>query len=283
MKIKNFASAFAILLGSFSFTHAIIVEDDDQLEKSTKWGKGVNPVCFVGTSFEDGAGRKMTGVLVAPDLVLTCAHGVRGGQGIKLNYVIFGNDIKDDPQLQVTKVKEVIPHPNINMDSEYYVHGVDLALLRLEKKVSGISPVKLYEADVKKNDQFYVCGFGPRGTYNKGYTHKMGVRALGTTRIEENVGDRLMYGYSSPQGFVEGGLPSTVTKTENMDKTQAMLGIGDSGAPLLKGKVTDLSLSGIYVQVTGASVGDVSYITQEWVPIQPHLEWLQGYISLSGK
>ncbi len=258
---------------SFCESQAVIIRDGFDLDKSEKWGKRFKPVCFVGASFEDGAGHKSNGVLIAPGCVLTTAHSVRSGQGSKLTYVIFSDNIAEGDGLVVSEVSEIIPHPDHGMDDQFFCHGVDLAILKLEIPVESIAPVKLYNAQVKPNEQFYIASFGPGGTSTTGITKPSGKRHMGTTRVTGVEERYLSYDYTSAT-VVEGQLPIRFDVSADMDPLQSILVEGDSGSPLLKGKFDSPEVAGIFHGISGVSLAGQSFMTEKWIPVAPYKDWI---------
>lgn len=126
--------------------------------------------CFV---YDHHRHMLQTGVLVAPDIVMTAAHGFDGAHGpdgnIHLSGVIvgFGDTITHD-SVHNYKVKALRTHPRyFHVDSPMQAK-YDMAFLKLDAPVKGVKPVPLFEEKVfNHTPPLYVATFGaadmPRG------------------------------------------------------------------------------------------------------------------------
>jgi secreted trypsin-like serine protease len=81
------------------------------------------------------------GSLVGPSLVLTAAHCLHGISADQLA-VVVGRTVMSSSEGQVRSVSQIIVHPNYNPDNA----ANDLALLRLNQPVNGITPIQVIGA-----------------------------------------------------------------------------------------------------------------------------------------
>jgi hypothetical protein len=115
-----------------------------------------------------------TGVLIAPDIVMTAAHGFEDDHGpdgkLRLGGVIvgFGDTLSHDSEHNY-KVRSLRTHPRYYRTHFPLQAKYDMAFLRLSKPVKGVKPVPLFEEKVLEQiPALHVATFGaadlPRGT-----------------------------------------------------------------------------------------------------------------------
>ena len=114
-----------------------------------------------------------TGVLIAPDIVMTASHGFEDDHGpdgkLRLGGVIvgFGETLSHDSEHNY-KVRSLRTHPRYYRTHFPLQAKYDMAFLRLSKPVKGVKPVPLFEEKVLEQiPPLYVATFGaadlPRG------------------------------------------------------------------------------------------------------------------------
>lgn len=266
----------AILANS---SQAIITHLEVDPDVSQKWAKKFPNVGEVHVMHFNG-GSHGTGVLINETTVLTAAHVVRAGQGVKkvmVNFAQLGMEFDTNEPLRY--VDKIIAHPDHQMDKNYFCEGVDLAILKLSEPIRDITPVKLYSSAIKDNQQGYIVGYGASGRSNVGKSGPSNIRHMGTTRISESYGNYLAYNFN-PISCEPYTVPDNFQITEGMDKQQSLPVERDSGGPFLLGKApNELSVAGI------AHGGVVRYdqendMTQkasfQWIALYPHLEWIKA-------
>jgi len=115
-----------------------------------------------------------TGVLIAPDIVMTAAHGFEDDHGpdgkLRLDGVIvgFGDTLSHDSEHNY-KIRSLRTHPRYFRTDFPLQAKYDMAFLKLSKPVKGVKPVPLFEEKVLEQiPALYVATFGaadlPRGT-----------------------------------------------------------------------------------------------------------------------
>jgi len=107
-----------------------------------------------------------SGVLIAPDIVMTAAHGFEGAHGsdgkLHLAGVIvgFGDTISRDSDHNY-KVKALHTHPRYYQAHDPLRAKYDMAFLKLTEPVKGVQPVPLFEEKVfEQIPPLYVATFG---------------------------------------------------------------------------------------------------------------------------
>jgi len=122
-------------------------------------------VCAL-TYIRDGEPIDASGVLIAPQWVLTAGHNlVSGDESFPDPFetemeIYFGDDFMNPSQ--TISVDEVILHPGwIPNQGEGREAAVDVALLKLSKPVTNVTPASYVSTTVTLLDQkIFVCGFG---------------------------------------------------------------------------------------------------------------------------
>lgn len=113
--------------------------------------------CFVYDHFRH---ILQTGVLIAPDIVMTAAHGFEGKVHLGGIIVGFGDTVSHE-SVQNYKVKALRTHPRYYR-TEFPMQGkYDIVFLKLTRSVKGIQPVPLFEEKVfDQIPPLYVATFG---------------------------------------------------------------------------------------------------------------------------
>jgi secreted trypsin-like serine protease len=100
-------------------------------------------------------GNSCSGVLIAPDLVLSVAHCV--GPGAEYKIVEYGKD----RQPQLRNVKRVAAHPGFDMKTMLAHRATaDVSLLQLETPKSNPSAIAMPSAPLAAGNRFTVAGIG---------------------------------------------------------------------------------------------------------------------------
>lgn len=101
-----------------------------------------------------------TGVLIAPDIVMTAAHGFEGKINLSGIIVGFGDTISHESPYNY-KVKALRTHPRYYHTSFPMQAKYDIVFLKLTAPVKGIQPVPLFEEQILNQiPPLYVATFG---------------------------------------------------------------------------------------------------------------------------
>merc|ERR1712002_14340 len=131
-----------------------------------------------------GIGNACTGSLVAEDLILTAKHCFVVDEEPNRGVYPYGTATFNDPNRDKRDPGEVTY--NMKFIENYYDN--DIALAKLEKKVTGIRPVKISKKRVNVGDSVRAVGFGRHGwspvrVISDGHLRHIGLRV---SRVEEN-------------------------------------------------------------------------------------------------
>jgi hypothetical protein len=150
-----------LMLGFFlSSAHAMLsdgIHPPKDYVKFAETEKAFKASCFVYDHFRH---ILQTGVLIAPDIVMTAAHGLEGNIHLDGIIIGFGDTISHDSPHNY-KAKALRRHPRY-YSTEFPMQGkYDIVFLKLTKPVDGIDPVPLFEEEVFDDvPPLYVATFG---------------------------------------------------------------------------------------------------------------------------
>jgi hypothetical protein len=190
------------------------------------------------------------GTLIAPRWVLTAAH--------------LTPDI--EPGLMITvgdaayRVDAVLVHP------EWDGGPNDLALLRLDRDVSGVVPARLYRDSLETGRVLVLVGYGDTGTGLDGPdTNDWQVRGA-TNRVDEATGHWLKMRFDAPGD-------SQTTALEGVS------GGGDSGGPAYLQQDGPEVLAGVSsgqsTRATGGKPGRYG-VTEYYTRVSRYVAWIEG-------
>ena len=276
---------------------AVITRDDFSPAKSAKWGKKFPAVCYVGTSFEDGSGLEGTGVLIAPDKILTTAHNVRSNRDVATCNYLFAPNPKNptgESILGVGDVTHIDIHPDSNLEiirGREIVTGPNLAILTLDQPLTTVAPVCLPEEPLAFSDEDMACGkrayfvgHGQGGTNTSGALTVAGIRRAGMVRVIPSA-DETEYQevYYPPEGVNPRSMPDKFQIDADTDTYQCMPTAGDAGGALLVGPKDSPVLAGIYTMTESAAMdeADAFIYRVRYASTHTHLAWIQQVLDNS--
>lgn len=176
--------------------HAIVIRHD-QSDSNHRADESTYPAVV---RFEDGAG-----VLVGSQWVLTAAHVASlFDRGYIRTAHLAGESVP---------IAEVIIHPDWTMGGPH-----DIALVRLKRDVTGITPVKLYQGTDEKLKTVRFVGWGDTGDGQTGVVTQDGIMRFADNVVSDVDDAHLYFKFDSPPEALE---------------LEGVSGPGDSGGPAL--------------------------------------------------
>lgn len=123
--------------------------------KTTQYGDSLN-LCSNEPYYEQPTVANCSGVLVGADLIATAGHCINTSTCSKYSFVFGFHMINENvaqeliPTSDIYNCKEVV--------AREYSTGVDYALVRLDREVTGHRVLSLQQAPVQAGDEIYVVG-----------------------------------------------------------------------------------------------------------------------------
>lgn len=149
-----------ILIVCSSPTYAMLSDGIHQSKDYVKFvesQKAFNSSCFI---YDTHRHILQTGVLIAPDIVMTAAHGFEGSLHLKSIIVGFGETVGLDSKHNYGVVS-FRTHPRYFHTDYPAKEKYDMLFFKLDKPVKGIEPVPLFEEEILEEiPPLYVATFG---------------------------------------------------------------------------------------------------------------------------
>lgn len=217
--LRHFVLLFALSTAVASTVGAATLRDD--VANSVAVANSANatyaPTGFVSVNIGGGSFVLGSGVLIAPDWVVTAAHVVTSMTGTTANpgaspyaaaQVTFGQGaaIPTNTLTGTYGVSQIVTAPGWNYD---YAEGDDLALIHLTTSVANVTPAKLFTSSLgsEKTLKATLVGYGLTGNGTTGAVTQDLVRRATTNTIDAFGGDTT----SGPTGgFSLAGLSSNI-------------------------------------------------------------------------
>ncbi len=123
----------------------------------------------------DNTGYYGSGTLIAPQYVLTAGHCAEGVADTNGRFFINGQEYK---------TTKVYLHPSYNVNQLGNDAANDIAIFKLDRAVSGVTPSPIYRSAPVVGQMLTLVGFGYGGNGNTGSDGIYGTKRVGTTPID---------------------------------------------------------------------------------------------------
>jgi len=198
-------------------------------------------------------GSACSGTLIAPDVVVTAGHCVRGSKEMAVAWFQDGKPV-------LAGVSDTALHPQF-VPSER--RSIDLALVRLKTPLSGrFVPVRI-EEEAGEETRFTLAGYGLQRPYDE--------KSAGTLRQA----DVAMLTLSTSRILHLGN---------EAEAARLQVCKGDSGGPVFTGAGATLQLAGVIVATyniapkPGATWSAICGNTAQAIRLAPQRDWIEGVL-----
>lgn len=175
--------------------------------------------------------ERAEGTVLAPRWVLTAAHVVESLGPFDAPWVTIGGSRYD--------VEKILIHPDWEGGWDDFLSNHDLALLKLERPVPQVRPVRLYRGDEEHGMVVTLLGRGKTGTGVTGQVGEKGMTVRGATNRIDGVSETAL-------------LMTFDIGEDDSTELEAGAGAGDSGGPALLARGDTIFIVGVSSAGTGA-------------------------------
>ncbi len=260
----QFLSFVFILLLPFSSSQGIIIRHDKGDSRYQVREESYPQLFHLHTSFEN---KVCMATLINPHWAITAAHCANQTPLLKTVQE------KSPYSLTINKklygVAELVMHPLYDTGNE--LDNVDLALIRLDQEVQGVTPVALYRRADEVDQIVSLLGWGFTGIGTRGLQSNDGKFRRAQNRVVE-AGQWLTFLFDDPRSSGNQALA-----------LEGIPGLGDSGGPALLETESGPLLMGIALgeleEGDSPPVQGLYGTTQIYERISSHLEWIEQVVT----
>ncbi len=183
LEIRRVLSAVTATVDDIGSQAITSVNSDNGTQLESSYHAGAEARIVNGTSTSDYravgiVNNGCTGTLIAADVVLTAAHCVEGERGG------FIGDTEGTFEVngQTYGTTKITVHPNY--DPNNFGAGNDIAIMKLDRPVNGITPVEINRVVPQIGQILTLVGFGETGSSTGGSNGDFGNKTVGQTPID---------------------------------------------------------------------------------------------------
>ncbi len=276
------AGVSACVLAVAAMAHAGIIDDGandaDHINLANQ-----SQYDSVGVVKLGGTAIDSSGILIAPNWVLTAAHTIPSGNAGATDTWTFGSEIR--------LIEDSFRNPNFNGQ---IANGYDIALHKLASPITTITPAQLYTGAASDliGDTLTYVGYGQSGTGSTGATLPWGTKRAGVNIAEQlgytinpggvneavYTGQMLFADMDDPPGGPQFGNPLGSTIPINLEY---LIALGDSGGGLFVEQGGQHYVAGVHSTIFDFDpqgtfgYGDIMGSTT----IEQSLAWILGMIT----
>ncbi len=253
-----------VLLLPFTAAQAIIIRHDKADRRYRVDESGYPQLFYLHTGFDN---KICIATLISPHWAITAAHCAR--ETPLLDTVTRHEEYTLTIARKQYQVTALVMHPR--HDTGDQMQDVDLALIRLDRDVENIMPVRLNHDGNEARQVLSLVGWGFTGIGTLGMRNNDGLLRRAQNRVEE-AGQWLSFVFDDPRTPGNAAL-----------ELEGIPGLGDSGGPALLETAEGPMLMGIALgeleEGESPEVQGLYGTVQLYERISSHLEWIEQVIA----